>query len=107
MKQQPYDNINPGPSGIYRVGPPEGASSGRGYYRKRDSDAWFQASYLDTIETAIKNTTNNLLYDPTHEQQLWYVADLEGNPLEPREARRVGDPQWNASPEPEQLDLFE
>jgi hypothetical protein len=100
-----YDNSNPGLPGVFRVGELEGSTEGRGYYRKWDGQSWYMVSYSDTILSArLKDKKYGYACDG--ETKLFYVADLEGNLVEPREARRIGDPLWNSRPEPEQLELF-
>lgn len=109
---QPYDGFNPGFEGIYRITRPNQSTA----HRKYDNQTWFNAGYEDTLKQALamitrhrdKKSVANWLREFTDRDNLHveYVCDLDGNEVSPREARRIGDPEWTEGFQPEQLELF-
>lgn len=110
---QPYDATDPGAIGIFTI-----LHDSHFEHRKWDGKAWHTAGHGQSLETAVRDSSphgkidymrdyfrENTNYSPFI---VSYVADLAGNQVEPREARRIGEQAWSDAPHPrqEQLELF-
>ena len=100
-----YDNDNPGPPGIYQIY--NSLNPDNKWYRKRDESRWYRDAANPHGAVGQTDLAPGVSIDKPYLTAM-RVADLQGNPVEPREARRIGDPEWLTTPPCQiQMDLFQ
>lgn len=104
MTQKAYDVRNPGKPGIYSIG-----YAGDNWFRKWDGQTWFESDRKSVVGAVSKTLRDRGLAESAWRPELTcgLVADLEGNLVQFRQMRRMGDPAWVNEETQVQLDLFE